>query len=226
VSTERRANMLNSNSRKLLLCGWLKENGNAEYNSTLKLQKFLFLYESFTKINGEKADFSYLEGYKLGPVFSNVWEDYTHKRADFDTAAQKEYNSFRKQINEEQAKRSLFIVSILSDKELADLTHKLNIWKAQESRIMQGEQQVVLYEKDFNDKDVEIMKLLEQMYPTPLIENSHIVKIDNHYFIFNKQDAKQLSEQHFDTLSDIANNQGLNNPVYIELSEEGNLIVD
>ena len=81
--------MVNSNARKLCLSGWLMNNGFHEYNSPLKLQKFLLFYESFTKIEGEKADFSSLKGYKCGPVFSNVWEDYTKERASFDDAAKK-----------------------------------------------------------------------------------------------------------------------------------------
>lgn len=218
--------MVYSNSRKLLLSGWLKENGSTEYNSPLKLQKFLLLYEAFTKINGDKADFSHLRGYKRGPVFSNVWGDYTHERYEFDNAAEKEYLNPQEPINEERAKKSKFIVSILSEKELSELTHKLNIWKAKESRIMGGERQVDLSESDFGDADVRMMETLDKMYPASLIDNSHIIEIDNHYFIFSRQDAEQLTEQHFDTLSALSDNEQLMNPVYVELDEEGRLIID
>lgn len=218
--------MIYSNSRKLLLSGWLKENGSTEYNSPLKLQKFLLFYEAFTKINGDTADFSHLRGYKRGPVFSNVWGDYTHERLAFDDAVQKEYSSAHEQIDEERAKKSQFIVSILSENELSELTHKLNIWNAKETRIMQGERQVDLCESDFSDNDARIMRLLEEMYPISLIDNSHIVEIDNHYFVFNKQDAGRLTEQHFDILSALSDNEQLSNPVYVELDEEGRLVVD
>ena len=218
--------MVFSNSRKLLLSGWLKENGNTEYNSPLKLQKFLLFYEAFAKINGDTADFSHLKGYMRGPVFSNVWGDYTHERSAFDHAAQEEYSVHREQVNEERAKRSHFIVSVLSENELSALTHKLNIWRSKRSRIMQGERQVDLLESDFDKEDMNTMKLLEEMYPISLIDNSQIIKIDNHYFIFNKQDAGKLTEQHFDTLSALSDNEKLNNPVYVELDGEGRLIVD
>jgi hypothetical protein len=218
--------MVYSSSRKLMLSGWLKQNGNTEYNSPLKLQKFLLFYEAFTKINGGTADFTHLKGYKRGPVFSNVWGDYTYERPSFDAAVEEEYSTFHEQVVEEYAKRSLFLVSILSENELSMLTHRLNIWKSKESRIMRGERQVELQESDFNDDDAKLMNLLEKMYPISLIDSSHIIEIDNHYFVFSKQDASRLSEQHFDILSELSDSEQLANPVYVELDEEGRLIVD
>lgn len=218
--------MVYSNQRKLLLSGWLKENGREEYNSPLKLQKFLLFYEAFTKIKGETADFSHLRGYKRGPVFSNVWGDYTHERTAFDTAAMQEFLTPHEEMDTERAKKSLFLVSIMSEKELSSLTHKMNIWKSKESRIMQGEYQVDLNENDFNDNDTYIMSMLEQMYPSSLISNSHIIEIDNHYFVFTKQDAVKLTEQHFDTLSTLSDNESLSNPVFVEIDSEGRLVVD
>lgn len=218
--------MIYSDNRKLLLSGWLKQNGYTEYCSPLKLQKFLLLYEAFTKVDGETADFSHLKGYKRGPVFSNVWGDYTHERSLFDSAVQDAYASQNTNINEERAKRSCFIVSILSENELSSLTHALNIWKSKETRIMQGEYQVALDENDFNDDDRKTVSLLEKMYPISLIDNSHIININNHNFIFSKDDAKKLTEQHFDTLGILSCNDSLTNPVYVELDEKGRLIVD
>jgi hypothetical protein len=218
--------MISSNSRKLLLSGWLNENGNKEYNSPLKLQKFLLFYEVFTKINKETADFSHLKGYKRGPVFSNVWGDYTHERRVFDKAAQKEYSAPHEPLNEERANKSHFIVSVLSENELSAFTHKLNLWKSKESQIMRGERQVELCESDFSDEDARLIGLLEEMYPISLINNSHIIEIDSHYFVFRKQDAERLTEQHFDVLSALSENERLENPVYVELDEDGRLIID
>ncbi len=218
--------MVCSNSRKLRLSGWLKQNGNTEYNSPLKLQKFLLFYEAFTKINNGTADFSNLKGYKRGPVFSNVWRDYTYERLTFDAAAEEEYSASHEEVIEEYAKKSQFIVSVLSENELSMLTHRLNIWKSKESRIMQGERQVELHESDFSDDDAKFIGLLDKMYPLSLIDNSHIIEIDNHYFVFSKQDAGRLSEQHFDILSELSDNEQLNNPVYVALDEEGRMIVD
>ncbi len=218
--------MVNSNARKLLLSGWLKKNGLPAYNSPLKLQKFLLFYEAFAKASNETADFSHLKGYKRGPVFSNVWGDYTYERTAFDKAAEAEYVTSHNTINEEFARKSHFLVSILSENELSMLTHKLNLWKAKENQIADGWYQVDLSESDFNDDDTRIIKSLMKMYPLSMIENSSIIGIDNHFFVFSKQDSERLSERHFDILCELAENENLQNPIYVELDENGRLIVD
>ena len=102
----------------------------------------------------------------------------------------------------------------------------MNIWKVKEQRIMGGEYQVDLSEADFNDDDVHLMHLLDQMYPLPMITNSSVINIDNHYFVFSKQDAERLTEQHYDVLSSVSENEHLINPVYVEIDDEGRLVID
>jgi hypothetical protein len=223
---ERRIIMVCSDAKKQMLSGWLKKNGNREYNSLLKLQGFLLFYELFSKINGLEADFSHLQGYKCGLIFRDVWEDYAHDRLSFDAAVEEAYSASREQVVEEYAKRSQFLVGILSEKELSILMKKLDLWKSHESQIVQGEHPVELQESDFSEADAKQVGLLEKMYPMPLIDNSHVIAINNHYFVFNKQDAKRLSKQHYDILSSLSRGEELVNPVYVRLDEEGRLIVD
>lgn len=218
--------MIYSNDRKLALSGWLKQNSPKEYNTPLKLQKFLLLYEAFSKNAGEPHDFSHLRGYQRGPVFSNVWGDYTKERKDFNTKAEEKYSEDNQKINNERAEKCAFIVGSMSENELSDLTHQMNLWKAKEDRIKQGERQVDLEERDFDDSDCHMMTILEQMYPISMIENSEIREIDNHYFVFSKQDVNRLTEQHFDVLSNLAENVELHNPIYVEIDKEGRLLVD
>ena len=47
---------MESNTWKLTLAGWLKENDPDSYSSPEKLQMFLLLYELFSKAAGEEAD--------------------------------------------------------------------------------------------------------------------------------------------------------------------------
>ena len=218
--------MIHSNSRKLLLSGWLKENGKKEYDSPLKLQKFLLFYEALEKVNGGTADFSHLKGYQRGPVFSNVWGDYTYERSAFDEAVEKEYAASRDQVVEKYAKKSQFLVSVLSENDLSALTHKLNMWKTKESKIMQGERQVELLESDFNENDAALIGLLDKMYPMSLIDDTYVVELNNYYFLFSKHDASRLSAQHFDVLSALCDGGQLRNPVYAEIDEEGRIIID
>ena len=108
--------MVYSNSRKLTLSAWLKVHREAEYNTPLKLQKFLFFYEAFSKVVGDaKTDFDHLRWYKNGPVFSNVFGDYTKERSEFKLKANACYERFGNQVNAGIALQCSFLVSVLSD---------------------------------------------------------------------------------------------------------------
>jgi len=218
--------MIYSNARKLCLSGWLKENSENSYNTPLKLQKFLLLYEAFAKANGEKPDFSHLRGYKKGPVFSNVWGDYTKERAAFNLAAENAYKSHQDDINIERAKKCAFIVNTMTETELSQLTHKMNLWKTKEQRIMCGEYNVDLCEKDFSDEDRAMIHMLDEMYPVDMIDDSVIVNLDNYYFVFSSVDSKKLTEEHFDILMTLAEQENLHNPVYVDVDSEGRLLID
>lgn len=218
--------MIYSNKRKLCLSGWLKQHCAMEYESPLKLQKFLFLYESFAKVSGEKPDFDHLRGYKRGPVFSNVWGDYTKERLAFDRAAEECYENGKDQIKEDRAQRSSFIVRTLSEKELSELTHKMNLWKAKEKRILSGEYQVELDEKDFDHSDKKLIKMLEKMYPMEMVSDSTVYSLNNYNFVFRKEAAERLTATHMDALFALSESEELHNPVFVELDEEGRLIID
>lgn len=218
--------MIYSHERKLCLSGWLKKHHEAEYNTPLKLQKFLFLYEAFSKVSGETPDFSHLRGYKNGHVFSNVWGDYNKERIEFNLAASQTYERGKNNINSVRAKKCAFIVCTMTEKELSDLTHQMNLWKSKEKRIMNGEYQVDLYESDFNSDDEKMIRLLDSMYPETLIDNSAIVNLDKNYFVFQKNEISKLTEEHFDILLALTEQEDLHNPVYVDIDDEGRLLID
>lgn len=218
--------MIYSNERKLCLSGWFKENSEKSYSKSLKLQKFLLLYEAFAKTSGEKTDFSHLRGYKKGPVFSNVWGDYTKERTAFDTAAMKTYEAKKDSVNETRAKKCGFIVETMTEEELSELTHKMNLWNSKKARIMSGEYNVNLDEKDFNEDDKKMIQLLDSMYPIEMIENSIVVDLDKNYFVFSKEDSVKLTEEHFDTLMLLSERETLHNSVYVDIDSEGRLLID
>ena len=91
----------------------------------------------------------------------------------------------------------------------------MNLWKAKGKRIQSGEYQVDLDEEDFNQEDVQLITLLDQMYPEDVVRNSVVVSLDNHYFVFQKDAATRLSEQHFDVLSTLSEKETLYNEKYI-----------
>lgn len=221
-----RVRMLSSNNRKLSLCGWLQKNNSSAYQSPLRLQKFLFFYESFSKVDGDVSDFRHLKGYKRGPVFSSVWRDYTKDRVEFDNKSLERYNIERDNINNLRAQRASFIVSSLSEGELSALIHQFNIWNAKRQRILAGEQQVELDQSDFGESDFAITKNLERMYPAEVVQGCGIVAVGEKFFIFSKKDIASLTEQHFDILASLSNQEELHNPVYAEIDEEGRLCVE
>ena len=118
------------------------------------------------------------------------------------------------------------MVKILSDEDLSDLTHQMNIWSAKAGRIFAGHKQVSLNESDFNQDDVSLMHLLESMYPDELIADSCVLHIRDYYFVFSKEDYKHLTDEHRKALSTIARCEELHNPVYVEIDEEGSLLID
>lgn len=218
--------MINSNKRKLNLSGWLMKNNPKAYASPLKLQKFLLFYELFSEVNGETSDFTNLKGYKKGPVFSTVWGDYTKEKKEFNTQAIKTYQNNKNEINNNNANMSSYLVSILNEIELSDLTHKLNLWNNKESLIKSNIKQVELEKKDFTENDKNLIRTLENMYPIELIKNSIILPINDTNFVFSKEQYSLLTEEHIDILTQIKQNEKLHNPVYVEIDEDGALSID
>ena len=218
--------MIYSNNRKLYLSGWLLQHDTAAYNSPLRLQKFLFLYEAFSKADGDDADFDRLKGYKRGPVFSSVWGDYTKERDKFSTTSIQAYSRNIDLVNSVRAERAAFIVASLSENELSELSHLFHIWHSKKNRIMDGELHVALDEQDFNDADCNLAKLLEKMYPTTIVQNSIILPIGDRCFVFAKTNYTRLTEQHLDILSSLAMDVNLHNPVFVEIDDDGRLSVE
>lgn len=215
--------MIYSNQRKLALSGWLRANHIEEYDNPFMLQKYLLFYECFSKVAGDKADFEYLRGYERGPVFSQVWGDYTKERREFDQKAEEAYRSEVYDINEIRAKRSGFMTEILTEQELSELTHTMNLWKSQSDRIRNGERQVTLYESDFNEGDRQMISTFVIMYPDEMIDDAYPIKVGQKRFIFHKNDVSRLTEQHRDMLSELAERNDLYNPVYAEIGERGGI---
>ena len=219
--------MVHSSDRKLALSGWLKKYHKTAYDRSLKLQKFLFLYESFSKAANDAYEFDSLKGYKNGPVFSNVWGDYTKEGIIFSSRAEKQLEKFPNQINEERARKVAFIVNTLSETELSQLTHEFNIWGAKRERIQSGEYQVELEDRDFNKDDIQIVRQLDLMFPNNMVDRSTIIEIENHYFVISSDDMGLLTEQHMDVLSELSMKASeLHNPIFVDIDEEGRLNID
>lgn len=219
---------------KKKLCGWLQENHIELYNSSLKLQKFLFFYECFSKVKGLPYDFSGLKGYLQGPVFSSIYGCYTKEREWFDIEV---YNSFHMDLSFQgrvmddlTVDQAAFLCNIMTESEISEITHHMNIWSAKADRIRAGEKQVPLDESDFNEADTCFVTDLSRMYSRELIDNMYVVPVMNKRFLFSKNDAKDLTDEHRFVLRELVEkcSDELVNPVYAEIDKElgGITIID
>ena len=218
--------MTNSSKRKLSLSGWLKENSKIEYDSPLKLQKFLFFYEALSKVKKNDSEFSYLKGYKNGPVFSNVYGDYTKERKIFDKEAEKAFIANKDMVDNEIANKAKFLVRVLTEKELSVLSHKMNIWNSKEKQISNGELQVTLNESDFNENDFKIVEDIDKIFPIEFIQNHDIVSVGKNHFVFDNDDIPKIAENQIDTLYELSTKEELENPVYVNINERGIMEID
>jgi hypothetical protein len=218
--------MLISSNRKVTLSGWLRKNQPEDFASSLRLQKFLFFYESMSKIDGETAEFQSLKGYENGPVFSDVYGDFTYRKEEFLTNSESYLNEYEEIVNIERAKTAMFLVDIMTERELSNLTHEFNIWNSKSDLINRRVMHVSLHESDFNESDVELMTTLRDMYSIDYIDSVDIIWVYNKCFLISKEDKQKLSHEHENILVDLAFKEELENPVYITMSEEGVLLVD
>jgi hypothetical protein len=215
-----------SSIRKRALSGWLKKYHEKEFFLPLKLQKFLFFYEALSKIEKDVVEFNKLKGYINGPVFSDVYGDYFHRRDDFINEVENDYNDNIKLVNDARAKFAGFLVSILNEDELSSFTHEFNIWKAKENDIKSGVRDVSLYEKDFNEKDAELLISMKNMYPIDYIDSVKVIEISGKCFILKKEDIPKLTDESEYVFISLANESSLKNPVYISISDDGVVLVD
>nr|WP_319218556.1 hypothetical protein [uncultured Trichococcus sp.] len=218
---------LNTNSRRLAIVAWLKDNAPEEFYKSLKVQKFLFFYESFSKIIDSEYSFEYLKGYKNGPVFSEVYGDYTYRNDELvSTIESMDGDSIISKINLDIAKKARFLVQILSEEELSELTHSYNVWSSKEEKINNGVKQVDLFEQDFDENDDFLTESLLTMYSEEFIDENTILNIENTKFVLSNQDYSVLTEIQKSILQNLADNENLENPVYVTIDEEGVLLID
>jgi hypothetical protein len=216
---------INSSKRKLTLSGWLLDHSRPEFDRSLKLQKFLFFYEALSKLEGDDFEFAGLKGYVNGPVFSAVWGDYTKERMDFVDASSREYVLNHSLVNARRAKTAAFIVTVFTETELSEITHAMNIWASKKDRIGK-EDNVELFESDFNESDAAFLDGLAKAFPSDLTEQSEVVSVGEKNFVFPSTDAANLLPEHFDVLAQLSDEDGLNNPVYASFDDEGALVID
>ena len=210
-------------NRKLALTQWFFRNNDRAFRNSLKVQKFLFFYEIFSKVSNKEYSLERLELYEKGPVFSAVYGDYRYNYYDLvGILSQGDVEEYTK-IDVELAKKASFLVSILNTDELSDLTHLFDLWKKRFS--IKG-YRIGANEEDFSEEDAALAQRLLAAYPLEFIEHSTILYLDPAKFVIATRDVDKLTKEHYQALEDIAFSEERLNPMFITLAEDGVLEID
>ena len=219
--------MLWTNSEKLVLMQWFFRNNERAFQNSLKVQKFLFFYEVFSKIQGKPYSFDRMAIYKLGPFFSTAYGDYRHDFPELkDLLDGEDLADHNFVLDLPTARKANFLVSILNTDELSELTHQFSIWKKKESLFGIQRYQIPADEADFSEEDWKLAKLLLNAYPIDFIEKSTILYLDPAKFVISKEDNEKLTDEHKQALNDIAFSGEFDNPVFVNLADDGVLEID
>ncbi len=214
--------MAYSSERKQALVGWFVN--NTGFVTNVQLQKFLFFYELFSKIDGDSYELVGLKGYKNGPVFSTVFSDIKYGE-NFKDNCGKQFQSRSYLVNESRAKLADFLVKCLGNK-LSEFTHQMNIWAVKRTNIESGEYQVPLSEDDFTENDADTLRTIEKAYPESYIDAVETYSTNGKTFIYFKADKSRLSDKVYDVLNEVSLDPDFDSPVYISFSETGELLLD
>ncbi|EAG8523399.1 hypothetical protein E0D96_02365 [Listeria innocua] len=214
--------MIYTSDRRLSIAHWLEKESPEEFHISLKLQKYLFFYEAFSKVLDKDGSFARLKGYENGPVFSEVYGDYTYRKDEFVNAVRK---SDVRNVEIEIAKKAGFLVKIMVENELSEITHNLSVWNDKSDQILSGQKQVELSE-EITDSDEEFLLQLINIYDENEIDNSEVVSVGNKNFVFSKIDFIKINKVHKETLAKLAHVDELVNPIFVSIGEAGELLVD
>lgn len=226
--------MLQTSKRKMQICGWLQLHHSEIYKSPIRLQRFLFLYEAFSKTEDKENDLkwkpdSYLRTelsgskiYRNGPIFTDVHNDYFTKRKEFDYENHSAYTmALPSCVNEHRANRVAFIINSLSDAELSNLIGQFDICS-----IHDNQDGADLNESDFSDRDEKRIDTLHSIYSDESIENNIIISINGLFFLFSRRDAKRITAKQLDALQQLSRScQNTSNPIYMEIDKNDNIIM-
>ncbi|VWL84955.1 hypothetical protein [Oceanivirga miroungae] len=215
--------MLNSSNRHLEILSWLNTKKDITQYTHLQLEKFLYFYEMFNMVDNKTYNIKGLKAYENGPVYSNVYGDYVYNREELFNRI-RSINSDSNLDSNDNLVKSRFLIETLNDNDLSYLTHQLDMWKCKEKEIKMGVKQIPIYERDItiNDK-----KMLEQIKSGCMdVSNYEVINILDKRFLIDKNIFSNFKREHYQTLEKLSNVEDLDNPVYIDMSEEGVLLVD
>ena len=205
---------LYSDKDKFTKLAWLYKNSDGSL-SPLQLQKFLFFYEMFSKINGNKYNISSLRAFPNGPVFSNVYGDYLYDRPNL-LEKLNQITDFSI-ICDRVANISQLIIESMTENELSSLTHKFDLWSVHEKEIELGHRNITIKEKDISNKDVNQIEILFKYYSNLEELGYKSIRITDKVFMISKENAEDIKREHSETLDLLSTKDNLINPIFIDI---------
>lgn len=188
---------------------WLEENKKeGEKISGLKQQKFLLFYNLFLLANEKDANFEGLCAWDNGPVYEQV-----HAAVKYHYTIGEIISSIKKPIliEDSLAKIAKFIVEVLTDEEVSELTHKFDFWQ---NIIVKEEKQISI--DDISNKDKQKIFNIIESYDLDFILNHKVYKTDNCIFFIEDKDYEFVVNNLKNELEEIENTK----PIKIVLNSK------
>ncbi len=193
---------------------WLEENKNPSDNiSGIKQQKFLLFYNLFLKVNKKGGNFNGLCAWKGGPVYTQV-----HAAVKHHYTIKEIISSIKTQTNIDTTLAIIakFIVEILSDEEVSEITHEFDFWKTVPNNYQNNE---IKEEYISLEDEVRIKKILNT-YDIDFIINHRVYKTKNATFLIHKNDYELVTTNFKKKLEKIRNDK----PIKIDLENKDQII--
>ncbi len=193
---------------------WLEENKNIgeEKISGIKQQKFLLFYNLFLEILQEKGNFEGLCAWENGPVYTQV-----HAAVKHHYTIGEIIKSIKKPIiiDEVLANISKFIVELLSDEEVSDITHEFDFWKT----VVNNETTNISID-DITKEDISKINKIMNTYDVEFILNHKVYRAKDCVFFIENDKYEFVLENMTDELDRISNSKPIKLIIKDELIKE------
>lgn len=186
---------------------WFQEN-KTEKTSGIKEQKFLLFYNMFCLINQKEYNFTSLKAWKNGPVYTQVHSAVKHHYTYQELFENLDENDT---IDQNIAHVTKFIVDLMSNEEISEVTHTFDFWK---NVVNKDEPNIQKDDISINDQ-IKLKKIFE-LYDLNFILGHKIITTENSTIIVKKEEYNFIKNELKEKLDEIKADK----PIKIELDEK------
>lgn len=185
---------------------WL--HSHQEETSGIKQQKFLLFYNLFAFTHKKSYNFNSLKAWTNGPVYTQV-----HSAVKHHYTYQELFQHCQEgdNVNEEIAHVTKFIIELLTDEEISEVTHQFDFWK----NVIEREENTIDV-KDISTDDIKKIDKIFKQYTLEFIVSHKIIVTDKAKIIVHIDDYEFIKNKMYNKLSEIESKK----PVKIELDTD------